>query len=348
MRLKLIAMISRFPGSRSLAFTLCGLLAFTAVASAADKPPPPAEVRVGAFVKSLSDLNSTSNTFTADFWLWFVHTSTAELKPLKTAEPDNARDFRLSLETTEKFGAERYHAAKVRGVFNHAWDVRNFPCDRHELTIKLSEAQLEAAQVRYTADSAGASFDPAIVVEGWKVEKVALATSVHPYSSTFGVPGKIGGSGYAQAALSIFIRRDATGLFLKLHAAVYIIFVMSLVTYLLASSKDGFFSARIGLISGLALAVVVNSHRVAATLGGSNNSLTLPDKIHIVTLLALLAALIVSLATRRLHTLEKSSKAQLVDRIAAMVFTARLPRDQRHPRARRPRSLADPGFRSPP
>jgi len=82
---------------------------------------------VGAYLHSLSDLNTTNHTFTADFWLWFVHPRTVDLKPLKTVEPDNARDYRPSLETTEDFGAERYHAAKVRGVFNYALGRAQFP-----------------------------------------------------------------------------------------------------------------------------------------------------------------------------------------------------------------------------
>ncbi|MBC7366538.1 MAG: hypothetical protein H7343_06960 [Undibacterium sp.] len=297
---------------------LCGLLAVGAHGSAAENKSPPAEVRVGAYVNALSDLNSTNNTFIADFWIWAVHPRTADLRPLKTAEFENARDYRLSLETTEDYGTERYHAAKIRGVFNHAWDVRNFPYDRHQLTIALSEAQLEDDRVRYVVDAANTTFDPALVIEGWRIEKVGITTGTNAYQSNFGVPGKVGGSRYATTTLSIFIRREAGGLFLKLHAAVYIIFIVSLVTFLMDSSKDGFFSARIGLISGMILATVVNSHRVAATLGG-NNRLTLPDKIHIVTLLVLLIALLVSLATRRLHALGKSPQAQLLDRVAAPV-----------------------------
>ncbi len=297
---------------------LCAVLACAPLARAAEDNSPPVEVRVGAYVNSLSDLNSTNNTFIADFWLWFVHPRAVDLKPLKTVEPENAREFRLSLETTEDYDTERYHAAKIRGVFNHAWDVRNFPYDRHQLTIALSEGQLGAGRFRYGVDSANTAFDPALVVDGWKVEKVELTAGVRAYQSNFGVPGKVDGSRYATTALAISIRREGGGLFLKLHAAVYIIFLVSLVTFLMDSSKDGFFSARIGLISGMILSTVVNSHRVAATLGG-NNSLTLPDKIHIVTLLALLVALLVSLATRRLHTLGKSPQAQRLDRIAGPV-----------------------------
>ena len=304
--------------SLRLALALCGLLASAGLAPAAEEKIAPVEVRVGAYVNTLTDLNSANHTFVADCWIWFVHPRTADLNPLKTVEPANARDYRLSLESTEVYGSERYHAAKIRGVFNHAWDVRNFPYDRHRLAIELSESQLEDDRIRYLVDSANTAFDPALVVDGWKVEKVGISTGVHAYQSNFGVPGKTGGSRYATTTLSIFIRREAGGLFLKLHAAVYIIFLVSLVTFLMDSSKDGFFSARIGLISGMILATVVNSHRVAATLGG-NNSLTLPDKIHIVTLLALLFALLVSLATRRLHNVGQSPRAQLLDRIAAPV-----------------------------
>src|SRR5579862_5322234 len=67
-------------------------------AQAATKPAAPAaKVMVGAYVMSLYDLNPANNTFTSDLWLWFVHDKSADLKPLKTIEPENARDFKTSL-----------------------------------------------------------------------------------------------------------------------------------------------------------------------------------------------------------------------------------------------------------
>jgi hypothetical protein len=98
-------MITRIRPTRRRARTLivlCGLLAQFGIASAAEETARPVEVRVGAYVNSLTDLNSTNHTFTADFWLWFVHPRPIDLKPLKTVEPDNARDYRPSLETTDK------------------------------------------------------------------------------------------------------------------------------------------------------------------------------------------------------------------------------------------------------
>ena len=303
------------------------LLLLGATARAADeaaKPDsaPPKVVRVGAYMMSLYDLNPTSNTFTADFWLWFVHAKPHDLKPLKTVEPENARDFRTSLDVTEDHGDERYHAEKVRGVFNHGWNVVNFPFDRHELQIRISEGQEEAPGLTYTADTANTGVDPSVKIEGWRIDKVTMTAATHSFNSTFGVPGESGGSTYAQAVISIFITRDAFGLFWKLHAAVYIAFLIGLISFFLDPSKDGIFNGRMSLLIGMIFAVVINTQRVAATLGQSP-AFTLADKLHVTTLVALLCGIVATLISRKLHLANRGDDANRIDRrMAAGLFVA--------------------------
>ena len=295
-----------------------GISAELATSSAAPKVPP-AEVKLGAYVVALYELNTANNTFGADLWLWALHDKERDLKPLKTLEPENARTFVTSLEATEEHGAQRYHAVKVKGVFSHNWNVVNFPFDRHELRIRLSEGQTEAEQFGYAADAKNTGVDPAVRLEGWRIEKVALATSTRTFATSFGEPDSTGGSTYAQAALSIFIVRDAMGLFWKLHAAVYVAFLISLVAFFMDTSKDGLFSSRIGMLIGMVFAVVINTQRIAATLG-QTSAFTLAEKIHVVTLLELLAALVCTLYSRRLHTTSRGAVADRIDRRMALVL----------------------------
>lgn len=319
-------LMSRPTSTLRLCLLLPLLLGATAraAAPASPEPAPPQLVRVGAYVMSLYDLNPTSNTFTADFWLWFVHARPLDLKPLKTVEPENARDFRPSLEVTEDHGSERYHAEKVRGVFNHGWNVANFPFDRHELQIRLSEGQDETAVLTYAADTANTGVDPAVKVEGWRVDRVTMTTATHAFDSTFGVPGESGGSAYAQAVISIFVSRDAFGLFWKLHAAVYIAFLIGLISFFLDPSKDGLFNGRMSLLIGMIFAVVINTQRVAAALGQSP-AFTLADKLHVATLVALLGGIVAALISRRLHLANRGDDANRLDRrMAAGLFAVYL------------------------
>lgn len=313
---------------------LCSLvfsLAASASASAADEPastiapkPVPAKVRSGAYLTSLYDLNANNNTFTADLWLWFLHDKSRELKPLKTLEPVNARDFKTSLDTTQEHGAERYHAEKVRGIFNHNWDVKNFPFDRHELKIRLEEGIADISELAFTADSANTAFDPAIKIDGWHIDRVAITADRHTYNSSFGL-SESGQSTYATSVISIFIERDAAGLFWKLLAAIYIAFLVSIVSFFMDPSKDGIFNGRVGLLVGMIFAVVINSQRVAATLGQSA-SFTLADKIHVLTLISILCTLIGALISRHLHTTNRGAYATRIDRRMAasivVIYTA--------------------------
>jgi len=299
---------------------LCFLVfSLAASAFAADEPagtmtpkPGPTRILSGAFLTSLYDLNPNNNTFTADLWVWFLHDKSRDVKPLKTLEPVNARDFKTSLETTQERGAERYHAEKVRGIFNHSWDVKNFPFDRHELKIRLEEGLAEVGELAYVADSANTAFDPSINIDGWRIDRVAAAAGQHTYNSSFGL-GDAPTSTYATNVISIFIERDAAGLFWKLLAAIYIAFLVSIVSFFMDPSKDGIFNGRVGLLVGMIFAVVINSQRVAATLGQSS-AFTLVDKIHVLTLLSILCSLIGALTSRHLHTTNRGELALRIDR----------------------------------
>lgn len=312
----------RRPRAAPTVFVLGLLLAAVAapqvLAASAEATSPvsakeaPKEVRVGAYVMSLYDLNANNNTFAADFWLWAVHDKRYDIKPLKTMEPDNARTFATSLDTTEEHELVRYHAQKVRGVFSYNWNVENFPFDRHELRISLSEGQDEVSALTYTADAANTGIEPSVEVEGWKIDAVKIQTGTHSFSSTFGEPGSAPTSTYAQAVVSIFVSRRAMGLFLKLHSAVYIAFLIGMISFFLDTSKDGLFGGRISLLVGMIFATVLNTQRIATALG-QTDAFTLPDKIHVLTLGALLCALIGSLVSRRLHVRDQAEHAYRVD-----------------------------------
>lgn len=296
-----------------LAVLLIALLMISTRLLAADTAKPaPVSVRTGAYITSLYELNANNNTFTADVWLWFLHDKRHDLKPLKTLEPANARDFKASLDIREEHGNERYHAEKVHAVFNHSWDVKNFPFDQHELKIRLEEGAADTDALVYVADEKNTSFDPSIAIEGWRINRVAINAGEHKYDSSFGLSDNAG-STYASSVISIFIERDAIGLFWKLLAAVYIAFLVSLVSYLMNPSADGLFNGRVGLLVGMIFAVVLNSQRVASTLGQSP-AFTLADKIHVLTLFTILCSLIAAIVSRHLHMTKRGEFAAQLDR----------------------------------
>jgi hypothetical protein len=212
----------------------------------------------------------------------------------------------------EEHEHERYHAEKVHAVFNHSWDVTNFPFDRHELKIRLEEGNADINSLVYVADTKNTSFDRTIRIEGWRVKTVTIAAGRHTYDSSFGL-SDAAGSTYAASVVSIFVERDALGLFWKLLAAVYIAFLVSLMSYLMNPSADALFNGRVGLLVGMVFAVVLNSQRVSATLGQSP-AFTLADKIHVLTLMSILCSLIAANVSRHLHKTQRGELAIRLDR----------------------------------
>jgi hypothetical protein len=275
-------------------------------------------VRSGAYLSSLYELNANNNTFTADVWVWFLHRKDREANPLKTLELVNARDFKTSLASTMEIGANRYHSEKIHGVFSYPWDVKDFPFDRHELKIDIEDGYLDSNELVFVPDAANTTFDSSINVEGWRIDRVSIAPGNHVYNSSFGLNDTSKAS-YPSSTISIFIHRDATGLFWKLMSAVYVAFLVCLVPFFMDASKDGIFNGRVGLLVGMTFAVVVSSQRVAATLG-QVSSFTLADKIHLLTLVFIFCALICSLVSRHVATVNSLDASKRFDRRMAVAF----------------------------
>jgi hypothetical protein len=290
----------------------------TTVAGTAAKAP--LQVRSGAYLTSLYELNPNNNTFTADLWVWFLHARERDANPLKTLELVNARDFKASLNSTQQLGANSYHSEKIHGVFSYGWDVKDFPFDRHELKIAMEDGYLDSNELVYVPDTVNTTFDSGINIEGWRIDRVTITPGNHVYNSSFGL-SEAPSTSYPSSTISIFIHRDATGLFWKLLSAVYVAFLVCIVPFFMDASKDGIFNGRIGLLVGMTFAVVISSQRVAATLG-QVTSFTLADKIHLLTLIFIFCALICSLVSRHLSTVDGLDASKRFDRRMAGVFLA--------------------------
>jgi hypothetical protein len=282
----------------------------------------PTTCRVGIYLRSLHTFDPSADTFGADLWLWSVCPS-ADQQPLQTMEFVTADDATVLLDVPgQPFWANR----NVDGTFRYIWDERNFPFDRHTLTIELEEGVEDVRKFIYDPDIANSGVDPELELPGgWKMTDVRLAGSTKTYDTTFGDPDlpEGGGSEYSRLTLSIdLVRTDLSGFF-KLTAVVYAAFFFSLITYVMHIETTTGIGARVSLLAIALFSAAVNLVNASDDLGTASG-LTLVDKIHVLVLGYILVAAIVTVISRMLvdRGWAPEAVAGLNYRVGAMVFAS--------------------------
>lgn len=293
----------RNPAVRLLMIVAASVLALLgalgdALPTRAQAEATPTTCQVGIFLRSLHSFDPNADTFGGDLWLWSVCPS-KEDQPLHTMEFVNADDTAIVLDVPgDPFWANR----NVDGTFRYDWDERDFPFDRHTLTIELEEGVDDVRKFIYEPDLANSGIDPTLELPGgWQITGWKLTGGSNTHATTFGDPElPAGGSSeYSQLTLSIdLVRNDLSGFF-KLTAVVYAAFLFSLVTYLMQMDTASGIGPRVSLLAIALFSAAVNLINASNALGTSSG-LTLVDWIHIVVLLYILIAAAVTVVSRLL------------------------------------------------
>lgn len=258
----------------------------------------PTTCQVGIYLRSLHSFDPNADTFGGDLWLWSVCPS-EEDQPLHSMEFVNADDTAIVLDVPgNPFWANR----NVDGTFRYDWDERDFPFDRHTLTIEMEEGVDDVRKFIYQPDLANSGIDPTLELPGgWQITGWTLTGGSNSYNTTFGDPDlPTGGkSQYSRLTLSVdLVRNDLSGFF-KLTAVVYAAFLFSLVTYLMQMDMTSGIGPRVSLLAIALFSAAVNLINASNALGTSSG-LTLVDWIHFTVLIYILIAAAVTVISRLL------------------------------------------------
>jgi hypothetical protein len=273
----------------------------------ASEKPDPVRCLVGVYLTSLSDFNFSTQTFNAEMWLW-THTSPGQdRKPLQTIEFTNAVSTSSELNSTTDKGGVRWAQCKVFGTFRHHWDLRNFPFDRHTLEIRFEEAIDDTSAMVYEPDMQNSSHRKNMQPDDWKIIKFELTNNPVTHSSTFGDPALKSGSSteYAGVNVDITVERTEVASYFKLTAVAYVAFILMLIACLMHMENHdrglGSLGTRITLLGGALFACVINMRSVSSILG-SEDGITLVDKVHITVLIYIVFSAILAVFNRIMLT----------------------------------------------
>jgi len=267
---------------------------------------------IGIFITSLHDLDVAGGSFGVDYWVWSVHPP--ELNPLETLEFYNAKEAHADLDQTAERGDRSWSQRKVNEVVRHDWDVSNFPFDRQVLDIVLEEGVADTTTLVYSADTTNSGYNEDIHLEGWHITDFALEERTVDYATTFGDPDIFDGSSYAHLVASVQLERENMTGFFKLVTGVYVASAIVVLSLLMNPEHAPIFGARMGVLVGALFATVL-SLRASEEVLGTTESVSLVDKIHIIAMVYIFIAALITVLVRKAYESGQEELAKRRNRV---------------------------------
>lgn len=243
----------------------------------------PVSCEIGAYLSSLSRIDTAAGTFDASFWMWSICPD-EETQPLKSMEFTNGVKIDAGLDATLPRGKQFWSTRKISGTFRQDFSLANYPFDDQTLVIDIEEGELDTRDLVYTADTADSKAEPNLQLKSWTIVAFRVKAGEVTHPTTYGDPSLSGGSStYAELKMEIELQRQShIGDFLKTTFVVYIAALLALVTLLIV---DG----RVGLLGATMFTVVLSFVNLDRLLGPHDQPYLL-DKVHFATLGLIMAA----------------------------------------------------------
>ncbi len=175
-------------------------LAFLALATAApamaqeeDHGDEPAEVRIGALINDIQQLDLQSHSYNVDMYIWFKWDD-PKINPARSFEFLNAFELWGHIITFEEKevlpDGSYYQVIRNQGKFNTKLPLERYPFDTQELKIEIEDANQDSRDFVYVPDTETEPVEISkdLTIPGWHVGQPELEIVDNKYATNFGDP----------------------------------------------------------------------------------------------------------------------------------------------------------------
>ena len=278
---------------------LLGLL-FCPPRSFAEEPAqtPEESIRIGVFIVSTFSVDQGKGSYTVLFYIW----GTGPLDdpdPLSSIQFPRAVTSTVLAENHEIRGNNRWVLKAYRCEMLNEWDLHSYPFDEHTLSLVFRISPPEGRNFTIDLDTADSGIAQKRIQGGWQVADFQLFKYRLSYQSNFGDPA------YGQRptdwiVASFKMTRLPWVLFFRLMSGAYVSVLIALLGCFLKTEHPPVFSGRIGMQTACLLAAVVNQREIGSAIG-ARSFYSLPDTLHVLCYLCILAAFLISLRSRKFN-----------------------------------------------
>ncbi|MDK3019893.1 ligand-gated ion channel [Pseudodonghicola flavimaris] len=283
--------LSRWPGLLPfLALSVWMLLAILPGRLAAETLPR--EVRVGVYVTSVFDVEPSDGGFGIAGYAWFID-------PEGTFDPEHGMQLlarsaqtRIFVDTELEDGA-RYAVMEFQAVYDHAFDVRNYPFDRQSLPMVI-EAASTVSDIVFVPDTRDSRVASNVRAPGWSVAGFDLASSMATYDTGFG--HRAGHPSFSRLTATVSLARNMSPLLFEKFSGFFVAFAITALVIFVPLEELGI---RVGMSTGSVFAAVFNRYRLEDAVG-FDAVFGLIDQVSFLIFSLIIATLFLSLFSHRL------------------------------------------------
>lgn len=273
------------------------------------------DVQVGTYILRISNVSAQNGTFDVDMWMWFRWKG-ADVRPDKTFEIVNGVITSRSDAQVEDDGGVNYATVRVQATIFHDFDVRRFPLDNHVITLEIEDAELNNAQLTYSADE-GTGLDPAVKVAGWKVAMQPTSVETHVYTTNYGLRSAgADASNYSRLTFAIALDRTSVAPLFKSFWISALSVLLGLLAFLIKADD---LDARFGMGVGSIFAASANTFVITGSLPPTT-AVTLAEQINLIAVGVIFVAVFVSIWSLRLRYHDREEDSLKLDRRAMWVL----------------------------
>lgn len=189
------------------------------------------KVETGILAMNLYNLDTSSNTYSLDFYAWFKWKG--KIDPTANLEYTNGvEDWGFTsvpaYEQPEKLpDGSFYQILRVEGRFVQPFALARYPLDQQRLRIFLENSVYTADQLVYVEDKTSSGFSEELSVPGWQIQGFSLESLVRKYSTNFGDTRLETANQYSTLLYSLVINRPVSFFIWKLLFPLIIVVVAS-------------------------------------------------------------------------------------------------------------------------
>jgi hypothetical protein len=257
------------------------------------------EVVAGVYLVNVQKFELSSGSYDVDFYLWFSWSGN------RTVNYEFMNGRASSIDVIEK--REDFLDIRVRGTFLKTPNFRDYPFDRHRLTIEVEDKSSTLDDLVFMPDREESGIDHEINIAGWSIEGWKIESVEHAY------PGNLT---FSRLVFTFTIGRSTLSSVLKSIVPISIITCIAMLAFLISPSNYG---QRISLGVTTLMAAVAN-HLALTSQIPPIGYLTLADKIMITAYGMFLYSLMVSVMVMRLMDQKKPETAQKLNKNAGIMI----------------------------
>lgn len=207
-------------------------------------PPPAAElegkevVKVGVYILSVGNLDTTISRYSVDFFLNFeCVTPGCDPSNFDLMNAGSGFDIEDQSDVAEIGQAYFY---RVRATMRTNLDLRNFPFDSHDLEIEIEDKNKTNTEYVYIVDPEQSGIDSSVYVAGWNLQpSITGNVSPHKYD--------VYNEEYSRARFHISIGHPWFSSFMKGLFAAIVIVGVGMLSFLMSPEQA---TDRVALTSG--------------------------------------------------------------------------------------------------